>query len=247
MYSNAWLQLIQPSIEATYNMICFPFAGGFAEYYLPWQHQMTNLTQICPIQLPGRSYRWHESTITEIDKLISTMLPFIELLLYERPYFIFGHSMGGYIAYEFCKLLMDKKLPLPLFLVVSSIPAPKYWLQRKSLSQLSQQEFIHFFMNLGGIHPEFQKHEKFLNMQMSLLREDIMLCESCSYSHPAKFPFPIVAIGGKHDEYVAFENMHDWCLETIADYEQYEFAGRHFYLNQHLKDVLLLIQKRITV
>lgn len=243
MKINPWLQLAQQSTAAQINLLCFPFAGGFAEYYLPWQKYITADLQLCPIQLPGRSYRWREPVITDIHDLLSVMKPALETLLHERPYVIFGHSMGGYISYEFCKILLDLNLPLPQLLVVSSIPAPRFWQKRRMLSELSEEQFSEFFMKLGGIHPEFIKHEKFIEMQMSLLRNDIILCESCHYIQRARFPFPIVALGGNEDEYVSIKTMQDWSLETSAAYSVQEFSGGHFYLNQHVQTVLEIVRK----
>lgn len=243
--TNPWIRLQQKNPAAKMNLICFPFAGGFAEYYLPWRSHMPNELQLCPMQLPGRSYRFQESMYTNIQQLLAVMLPVIEAIIFDKPYIIFGHSMGGYIIYELCKTLQQLQLPLPKLLVVSSIPAPKFWMARKFLSELSEKEFSDFFFDLGGFHPELLKHEKFIQMQMLLLRNDILLCESCRYEKSANFPFPILALGGKEDEYVNSASITDWACESTADFQLEIFPGRHFYLNDYYVHVLNLIHQRM--
>jgi medium-chain acyl-[acyl-carrier-protein] hydrolase len=243
--THSWHKLAQTADNADYNLICLPFAGGFAEYYLSWRHHLSADTNLCPVQLPGRSYLWQETAYTDMQPLLNAMLPALTPLLTSRPYILFGHSMGGYIAYEFCKRLKREQLPLPEILAVSSVPAPQYWRSRKMLSELTEQEFYHFFIKLGGFPPEILKHEAFVKMQMSLLRSDIMLCESCVYQAPAEFTFPVIAMGGNEDEYVMMQSMAAWQAETSSDFSLHEMHGHHFYLNEHLPAMLQLIKNRI--
>lgn len=241
---NNWLQLRQNKHSANINLVCLPFAGGFAEYFLPWREHLPHEFQLCPIQLPGRSYRWQEPAYLKIQSLLEALVPGVEAMLNEHPYILFGHSMGGYIAYEFCKLLMDRQLPLPTILVVSSLPAPMYWLSKKMLSELSEQDFADFFFDLGGFHPELLKHKQFIKMQMTLLRADITLCESCQYVETAAFPFPILAMGGQNDEYVRIDSMSNWVKETTKEFQFQKFSGKHFYLNDNISAIVSLIKQQ---
>lgn len=91
---NPWLKLATVPEQAEWSLICLPFAGGYAEYFLPWQHRLTN-GALVPIQLPARSYRWQEQAITSMDELIEQLIPEIVPIITQRPYVFFGHSMGG--------------------------------------------------------------------------------------------------------------------------------------------------------
>lgn len=235
------------SNHAKYNMLCFPFAGGTAEYYLPWKNQLSKDIQVCPVQLPGRSYRWQEPVYSDIVTLVDDMLPVIKPILDARPYIIFGHSMGGYIAYELCKRLTQEKASLPGLFIVSALLGPKHWHNRQPISHLSDQDFNQFFINLGGFHPELLKHASFLKMQMSLLRNDIHLCENYHYQQPANFPFPILALAGSQDEYIRPESLLAWQEETKNEFTFHEFKGNHFYINQNLLAVLNMIEKRVNI
>jgi surfactin synthase thioesterase subunit len=238
---NLWLLLTQKSLTAEHNLICFPFAGGHAEYYLPWRRELPDAMNLCPVQLPGRSYRWQEAGFDNMNALLNAMLPFLENQLLKQPYILFGHSMGGYITYELAKLIAQRGLPLPKALVISAVPAPTYWSKRRKLSSLSEQEFKQLFLSLGGFHSELLRHKTFIDMQFALLRRDILLCESCQYSGPANFAFPIIALGAQDDGYVNIENLTDWQLETTMQFYQYEFTGGHFYLNNRIKEILNII------
>lgn len=239
-----WLQLSQTPADAEWSLICFPFAGGYAEYFLPW-HKQLDKCALYPVQLPGRSYRWQESIYVSINELVDALISVLLPVINQKPYVLFGHSMGGYIAYSFAKRLQEMKEKSPLGIVVSSVPAPVHWRARKNLSELSELEFDAFFKKLGGFHPELLKHESFIKLQMSLLRQDILLCESCNYENPAELPYPLIALGSTQDEYVSFESMQGWKNETQSTFISRQMNGDHFYLNNNLDKIFSLIKSMV--
>jgi medium-chain acyl-[acyl-carrier-protein] hydrolase len=243
MNANPWLRLLAKPQANKKNLLCFPFAGGMAEYYLPWQKRLNADWSLCPIQLPGRSTRWQEPVIVSIETLLVQLLDAITPVLYTAPYRLWGHSMGGYIVYQLAKAIVKKGLPLPEALFVSSVPAPIWWQKRRLLSTLSASEFEAFFLELGGFHPDLQKHENFMKMQLTLLRDDIKLCEDCLHEAHADFPFPILAFGAQDDPYVSIESMQAWQDETQQPFQLHAFHGGHFYINQHV-DAILAITTR---
>ncbi len=240
-----FLKLAQFSDSAKVNLLCLPFAGGYAEYFLNWREHLPAHFRLCPIQLPGRSYLWKHPCYTDINQLLVAMLPQLRNFVEQSPYIIFGHSMGGYIGYELCKFLMKLNLRLPELLVVSSLSAPKNWQFRKLFSQVSEDEFVEFFLNLGGFHSEILRHKEFMKFQMGLLRSDVMLCDSCTYVEAGNFPFPIMAMGGLSDDYIKLQSIAGWKLETTNRFFSKIFDGNHFYLNNHLHEIFTLIKEQV--
>ena len=56
------------------------------------------------MQLPGRETRLREKPIADIDALLALMIPGL-LPLMDKPFLLYGHSMGAIIAYEVaCRL-----------------------------------------------------------------------------------------------------------------------------------------------
>ena len=243
---NPWLTLANKPDNPEWNLICFPFAGGYAEYFLPWYRKI-NACGLYPIQLPGRSSRWKEPALTHIDALIDAITPVLLPIIEQRPYVLFGHSMGGYISYAFAKKMKTLGAREPLSLVVSAIPAPNTWQNKEKLSELPNEEFSDFFKALGGFHPEILKHESFISSQMALLQKDVMLCESCQYDRPAQFAYPIIALSANEDPYVTYDKMDAWRDETTNEFQLKDMIGDHFYLNknQNIDQILTLIQNEV--
>lgn len=244
LIDNAWLRLSNNPLNPPCNLICFPFAGGFAEYYLPWAQLLPDIG-LYPVQLPGRSSRWQESPIVDIQELLNAMLPSLLSVIQQKPYVLFGHSMGGYISYMMARKIKALGLREPLFLVISAAPAPQTWGTRSKLSALSQKEFADFFMQLGGFHPEILKHQSFVEMQLNLLRKDVQLCESCQVEDAAGFSFPIWAISGEDDPVVTSVNMNHWQRETNAQFVHKNIPGDHFYITKKKDRLVSLIAQEI--
>ncbi|MEO8033728.1 MAG: alpha/beta fold hydrolase, partial [Acidobacteriota bacterium] len=81
------------------RVFCLPYAGGGASAYRTWAAGLPSDIQLCAVQLPGRENRLGEplyrSATDLVPALVSALRPFLD-----RPYAIFGHSMGGLLAFE---------------------------------------------------------------------------------------------------------------------------------------------------
>jgi medium-chain acyl-[acyl-carrier-protein] hydrolase len=124
--SALWFQLPQSSIEAERRLFCFPYAGGAASLFFDWPKQFTQSTQVCPVELPGRGRRIRETPYRRIAPLVHSL--FEGLLPYlDKPFVLFGHSVGALIAFEFCRIIHQQTQQIPLALFVSGSRPPQSW------------------------------------------------------------------------------------------------------------------------
>src|SRR5258706_15187711 len=83
--------------NAPVRLFTFPFAGGGSVVYRDWGDKLKGVDVFCAA-LPGRERRIVEPPIGDLrlltDKLLPALLPFTD-----RPFILFGHSMGALIAY----------------------------------------------------------------------------------------------------------------------------------------------------
>ena len=81
---------LRPKIrpKADLRLICFPYAGGNAATYIPWQDLLPNNVELIAIQLPGRANRMFEPPITNMKCLVNELLTVISSLD-DKPYLFF--------------------------------------------------------------------------------------------------------------------------------------------------------------
>ena len=105
-------------------MFCLPYAGGGASVYNLWSNSIPDTIELHAIQLPGRESRYNEPKFTDIHQTAKALADSIEPYL-DRPYALFGYSMGALIAFELMRELRRQEAPLPIQLFVAAMRAPQ--------------------------------------------------------------------------------------------------------------------------
>ena len=101
--SDRWL-LRQPT-DLPMRLFCFPHAGAGASAYGSWAGALAGAgVDVCPVQLPGRENRFREPRHHRLEPLLEALVSALQRHL-DRPYALFGHSLGALLAYELARFL----------------------------------------------------------------------------------------------------------------------------------------------
>lgn len=119
---SSWVRISCPRPAARVRLICLPFAGGGANSYREWPTYLPEHVEVVPVQLPGRENRFDEPAIDAADLLAGRLLEGLVSYL-DRPFALFGHSMGALIAFELARRLRTKGLE-PVHVFASGCKAP---------------------------------------------------------------------------------------------------------------------------
>lgn len=112
----------RPHPDAPSRLVCLPFAGGGAGVYGTWSAAFGAGVDVIPVQLPGRERRLRDRPYTAMAPLVADLLDTLRPLL-DRPWSVFGHSMGASIGYALARAASAEGLP-PAHLIVSARRAP---------------------------------------------------------------------------------------------------------------------------
>src|SRR4030088_3222934 len=96
----SWLRPAEIDQDAALRRFVIPHAGGGAVMYREWQDLLPADVAVQAVQLPGRQDRAAEVAYTEIEPLTDALYEVLVAELDERPYALFGHSMGALLAYR---------------------------------------------------------------------------------------------------------------------------------------------------
>jgi len=109
--------------SAKYRLIAFHHAGGSASAFRLWDRELGNDIALVAVELPGHSSRNAEPLLTDIHQIARQaaigLLQFID-----RPFFVFGHSFGAWIAFETLKIWSKQYNIAPLCFFASGGIAP---------------------------------------------------------------------------------------------------------------------------
>jgi medium-chain acyl-[acyl-carrier-protein] hydrolase len=226
--------------DAATQLFCFAHAGGSPSFFRPWRAPLAPEIAVRRVLLPGRDSRLEEPPFRHITELMGPLCAALEPCL-DRPYALFGHSMGAVVAFEVARRLSRCPGAGPRCLIVSGRPAPGLASGRR-LSELSDDEFVAEVGRLNGIPPEVLGEPGLLDMVLPALRADFELAETYRPLPGGRLDCPVAAYLGTDDPEVDYEGVLRWREVTTGEFSVRAFRGDHFYLKEGRPDVLNAIR-----
>lgn len=226
MVKNNWILNYKSNVNSAYRLFCLPYAGASAAIYMNWQNYIGDYIEICPIQLPGRENRRNEPLISKTEILTEMIYEGIRNYL-DKPFSIFGHSMGGILAYELAIKIFQKEKKLSDIVFMSGTALN---MQRAlDISKLNDNKLSRYLYQIGGTKYQDLDNEKFRNNYFPIIRNDYKLLETyqCSY---LKLPCKIRAFASKYDIQVKYKDTETLKYYT-DDFRIEYFEGNHFFIN----------------
>ncbi|GAA0389000.1 alpha/beta fold hydrolase [Paenibacillus motobuensis] len=235
------------------RLFLFPPAGGDVSTYLQWEEKMPSFVETAFVRLPGRGARMMEPAIDEIgaltERLAEEIKPYTDI-----PYVLFGHSMGGLVAYELTQRLYSRNIALPDCIMISSIKAPHHMNSftecltadgNDKLYLKSDAEFIERIIGLGGIPEAFSENREFLQLILPTFRKDMKLCETYCSEGARALPVPFEIYGGSRDAVATRTELEGWKDYTTRKFAFTLFQGNHFYFVDNPNTLLFHMRARL--
>lgn len=225
-------------------LIFIPHAGGYGENYISWFKDFSNSIDCRYILLPGRGKRINEPMPSSInDMALQIALEINELE--NIPISIFGHSMGGIIAFELAKSIENQTNRELNKIFISGCRAPSTELKYK-IGHLNEEDFLREIIDFGGVDSGYQKNPELLEFFLPILREDINLCESYQYQHSSPVNTPVVVLWGTADNLLYEEQVRAWTQHSFKKVTFFPFeGGNHFYFNTCRPKVVEIIESNL--
>jgi surfactin synthase thioesterase subunit len=178
--------------------------------------------------------RMKEPFITDRKTMVTSIVSALAPLLRE-PYALFGHSMGGILAYEVTCEIRTRLLPLPKHLFISARPGPEVTrtLLSKPVKELSDDELLaEIADSVNSSLQELESQPELRSLVVPILRNDFELLEGYSFVPREPLRVGITAFGGTSDATVSEGDLQLWSSCTRAGFSLEMLQGDHFFVNQ---------------
>jgi medium-chain acyl-[acyl-carrier-protein] hydrolase len=242
--ATQWLVRPRPIAEPRLRLFCIPFAGGGPILFRPWADLLPDDIEVCALQLPGREMRFRERPFSRLEPLVLDTAEALASCL-DRPFAIFGHSLGALIAFEWARELRRRSLPGPTRLFVAGRVAPQCQRRQHDLHDMPEATFRDELRTLGGTPPEILDHDEIMALFTPVLRADLAVNETYQYRDDAPLDCPITAIGGTDDPLVNRDEIGAWRSQTDSEFTLYQVPGNHFFIQSQQNAVLSIMRQTL--
>jgi len=226
----------------TPKLYIFPHAGGSAQYYVPFAKAFSSDIKRIAVQYPGRRGTHDLGSFTSIPDLAAQVYQMLSPLNQsDGRVAFFGHSMGALLAFDVARRFEAADNPIAA-LFVSACAAPG----RIGYEYIpdSDRGLLNVVSEVTGANPEFLENGEFAAKILPTLRGFKAVA---SYDCPpdATVSCPIYAFLGDDDEVATYDKVVGWSQRTTSEFTTRVFTGHHFYINDHLPELVGEVEKKI--
>lgn len=227
------------------KLICIPYAGGSEVIYYSWRKRLEPEIKVIPVKLKGRGSRFCENFYETLEEAVDDIFEQIKDEIDGEEYGIFGHSMGGVLAYELYYKIVKEGYDIPKHMFFSGSRCPKFSNYKEDRYLLPDDEFIEVVIKLGGTPKEVIENKELLELCLPILRSDFKILETYTYKEKdEKLKCDVTVLNGTKDT-IPKEGIYGWCEVTEGKGSVHNLEGGHFFLDDNIDFIMKLIRDNL--
>ena len=236
--SDLWIRRYHPSSADAIRLVCFPHAGGAANYFFALSKALSPAIEVLAVQYPGRQDRRHEGCIENIPDLADQIFDALQHVDH-RPFAFFGHSMGAILAFEVAERF-QRRGTAPVRLFVSGRRAPSRY-RDETLHCGDNAGLIAELQEVGGTDQVLLNDPEMLDIILQTVRADYKAIETYTYQSAPQLECAITALVGDSDPKVTSDEASAWADHCAGDFNMHRFPGGHFFIESCRSEVISTI------
>ncbi|MDR1084184.1 MAG: alpha/beta fold hydrolase [Deltaproteobacteria bacterium] len=211
------------------NIFFLAHAGGTAKIY---SHTFTELLKGCRVtalELPGHGGRLDEPLLDKLGDMVDDLFAQMNEFGYlSDDYVLFGHSMGGLLAYLLAAKIPKVQQPRHIFL--SSTLKPGLLPVGPEILDLGDEEFWRTCQDcFGAVNPEAAGSMEMILLFAPILRADLAAVICQNYDPWPQLDLPATVFFAEKD-IVSGLDMAGWQAYFTRPLEIYRLPGNHFHI-----------------
>lgn len=242
---DKWFLCRKPKAGAAIRLFCFPFGGGGASVFRSWPEAMGDNIEVRALQLPGREARFRDALVDSIEALTRDVVD--ALAAYQdKPYAIFGYSLGSLLAFEVSRELRRRGMRMPRHLFIGAAQAPQREPPHPAITTLSDADFIQKCEEYYQPEGEAWNNAELRELFLPVLKADIALCENYDYYQEEPLDCAVDVFAGDDDRATPLLETRYWTEQTTEKIGHHVFAGGHFFIDHSEPEIQRIVLNLLT-
>lgn len=243
--TSTWFFCRERLSNPALRLLCFPPAGGTTAPFFAWSKRLPASWEVHMSQMSGRERRLHEPRLTRLAPLIERLVTAIAPLL-DRPFALYGHSLGALVAFELARALRRRRLPVPQHLFVAAATAPHGARKAPHIHHLPKVPFLAEMERRWGLLPEaVRTSPELLDFFWPILQADLEILETYLYEPEPPLPCAITVYWGEKDPSMTCDDVEAWRSQTSGDFSVAAFTDGHFFPQSQCAEMLADVARRL--
>ncbi|MFE9480969.1 thioesterase II family protein [Streptomyces spororaveus] len=222
-------------------LLCFHHAGAGVSAFSRWQAEFGAAAEVVPVLLPGRDARVREPRVTELASLLAE-LEVAAALTRGRPYLLYGHSLGGLVAYSFAAAREAAGDP-PQAVVIGAVLPPHLRSLLARSAELPDTPLLRLLVRKGVLPPDAADAERgsdiFRRRVLPPLRDDLRLAQDLVRRAAVPLRAPVLALAGADDPVAPPAGVAQWERYAAGHFRLRTVAGGHLFVRDRALPRLL--------
>jgi surfactin synthase thioesterase subunit len=239
--SSQWFGPSAALSDAEFVLFCLPYSGAGASIFRSWQAAFPSTVEVAAVHLPGR-----EDRIAEPHSLSPRAIARAIAARTDRPYAIYGHSLGARLGFEVIHAMRQLGAPLPTRFYAAASRPPDIADPLAPSVERPDEEFLGTLINRISAPAELRDEPELRELLLPVLRGDFGWIHSRAYHPGSALDVPVVALAGADDPVSGPLHMLGWSRHTSASFRLHTLPGDHFFVRTAADDISRLIVGDLT-
>lgn len=221
--------------SAGMRLVVFPYAGSGAYATMRWLPYLPASIELCAMQRAGREDRITESLSGSLAACVRESVEALATAT-DRPYALFGHSLGGFLAYHAAARIERLGLRPPKCVFISGI-GPDARADGYDAAHSEYERFVGRQFVADGIDDDTLA--EMLRHSRAAYEQDLHLY----FHHDAVHPWPPLCVPihvfhGTRDASATRDAMREWRRYTTHPLVDVEVDGDHMFIEEAGREVV---------